>query len=82
MGHWQEHFTNLFFIPSVVDETAIDSIPQYALIVELDVLPSRLETDLDINQINTAKALGLDGIPVLQIGGGGESVKLIVFNLI
>ena len=32
MGRWVENFMDLFFNPSVVDEAAVDSIPQRDLI--------------------------------------------------
>ena len=61
MGRWKKHFTDLFFNPSVIDEAAVDSIPQRNLIEELDAVPTREETDQSIKQINASKAPGLDG---------------------
>ena len=57
-GRWEEHFTYLFFNPSVVDDAAVDSLPQRDLIEELDGVPTREETDLSIKQINAGKAPG------------------------
>ena len=73
MGHWKEHFTDLFFNPSVIDEAAVDSIPQRVLIEELDAVPTREEK---------GKAPGLDGIPVELLQKGGEKVKSLVYILI
>ena len=42
MRRWKDHFADLFFNPSVVvDDAAIDSIPQTDLIEELDDEPTR-----------------------------------------
>ena len=80
-GRWKEHFTDLYFNPSVVNDAAVDSIPQSVLIEELDAVPIGEETDLSIKQINAGKALGLDGIPVELLQKGGEKVKSIVYAL-
>ena len=82
MKRWKEHFGDLFYNPSVVDNTAVESIPQRDLIVELDAVPTREESDLSIKQINAGKAPGLDGIPVELLQKGGEKVKSIVYLLI
>ena len=80
MGHWKEHFTDLFFNPSVVvDNAAIDSIPQTDLIEELDDEPTREETVMAIKQINAGKAPGIDGVPVELLQKGGETVKSVIY---
>ena len=82
MRRWKEHFTDLFFNPSVIDVTAVDSIPQRGFIEKLDAVPMRGEIDLSIKQINAGKVPGLDGIPVDLLQKGGEKVKSIVYILI
>ena len=42
MGRWHEHFRDLFYNPSEVDDAAVDSIPQYDIHPELDIVPSCL----------------------------------------
>ena len=55
MRRWKEHFTDLFFNPSiVVDDAAIDSIPQTDLIEELDDEPTQEETVMVIKKINAS----------------------------
>jgi hypothetical protein len=82
MGRWKEHFTDLFFNPSEVDDAAVDSIPQSVLVEVLNDVPTRDETDLSIKQINTGKSPGLDGIPIELLQRGGDKVKSIVYSLI
>ena len=76
MGRWKEHFTDLFFNPSVVNNAAVDSISLSGLIEELDAVPTIEETDLYIKQVNAGKAPGLDGSPVELLQKGGKKVQM------
>lgn len=60
----QKHFADVFFNPLVVDEAVVESMPQYVIILKLDILPAGVELDLAISDINTGKERGLDGIAV------------------
>lgn len=82
MGRWTEHFQDLFFNPSVVDDDAVDSIPQRELYPELDMEPSLGEVVACIKQINTGKSPGLDGIPVELLVHGGLNIHKAVYSLI
>ena len=82
MKRWTEHFTDLFFNPSLVDDAAIDSILQRDCIYSLDEEPSLDETINSIKQINTDKAPGLDGIPVELLRHDGENLNRAVHSLI
>ena len=82
MKRWKEHFTDLFFNPSVVDETVIDSLPQRDLLHRMDRIPSLDEVKSSIKQINSGKAPGLDGIPVELLKIGGENLASAVLRLI
>ena len=82
MKRWTEHFTNLFFIPSIVDDAALDSIPQWNCIYSLDQETSLDETINSVKQINIGKAPGLDGIPVELLRHGGENLNRVVHSLI
>lgn len=48
----------------MVDFEIIENLPQCAVIHCMDCLPCADEVKLAIKQINSGKALGLDGIPV------------------
>ena len=82
MKRWTEHFTDLFSNPAVVDNAAIDSIPQRDCIYSLDEEPSLDETINSIKQINTGKAPGLEGIPVEFLRHGGENLNRTVHSVI
>ena len=82
MKRWTEHFADLFFNPSDVDESAIDSIPQCDIIPDLMVLPTLEEVKLSITQVNTGKAPGLDGIPVELLLYGGDKIALAIHAII
>jgi len=82
MCRWHEHFRDLFFNPSEVDDAAVDSIPQRDPLIELDVEPTLIEVIACIKQVNTGKAPGLDGLPVKLLLHGGMNVHKAVFNLI
>ena len=82
MKRWTEHFSDLFFNPSEVDDAAIDSIPQRDIHLELDVEPSLEEVITCIKQLNTGKAPGLDGIPVKLLIHGGMNVHQAIISLI
>ena len=79
---WKEHFTNLFFNPSVVDNEVIDNLLQEDILTHMDNPPSLDEVKDVIKQINTGKAPGLDGIPVELLRHGGDSVASAIHNFI
>ena len=78
MKRWTVHFTDLFFNPSLVDDAAIDNIPQRDCIDSRDEEPSLDETINSIKQINTGKAPGLDGISVELLRHGSENLNHVV----
>ena len=82
MGRWFEHFRDLFFNPSAVDDAAVESIPQNEYYPELDIEPSLAEVIECIKHINTGKAPGLDGIPVELLIHGGLNLHKAVHSLI
>ena len=82
LQRWQEHFTDLFDNPSVVDENVIESLPQCDIILRMDRLPTLDEVKLAIKQINSGKAPGLDGLPVELLKVGSEKVTKAILDLI
>uniref|UniRef100_A0A5F8GN97 RNA-directed DNA polymerase n=1 Tax=Monodelphis domestica TaxID=13616 RepID=A0A5F8GN97_MONDO len=61
-NRWKEHFSQLFNLPSSVDQRALDQIPQNHIIEQLDIPPSLEEVQKAIKQMSAGKALGKDGI--------------------
>ncbi|XP_066977818.1 uncharacterized protein [Macrobrachium rosenbergii] len=62
-ARWEEHFTQLLNLPSTVDQTAIQHIPQEPTQGDLDLPPTKEEVRTAIKQMNCGKAPGKDGIP-------------------
>ena len=81
-ARWTEHFSDLFHNPSLVDDAAVESVPQRPLYLDLNIEPLLAETIECINQVNTGKAPGLDGIPVELLIHGGLNVHRTVHSLI
>ena len=64
MARWTEHFTDLFDNPSATDESVINGLPQKEILKEMMADPTFDEVKSTIEEVNTGKAPGLDGIPV------------------
>ena len=79
---WNEHFPNLFFNPSVVNDSIIKNLPLWDTPHQMDRLPTRNEVDLAIKQINTGKAPGFDGIPVELLRNRGGNIVSAIHNFI
>ena len=82
MLRWQQHFKDLFHNPSSVRDIVIDSIPQLETRHHLNRLPTLEEVEPAVNQINTRKATGLDGIPVEMLQTGSRNILHIVYDFI
>ena len=80
MNRWQEHFQDLFFNPSEVDESVIDNLPQLEIKHRMAKIPSLEEIDRAVKQITSGKAPVQ--IPVELLKTGSETVKQEVANLI
>ena len=68
LGRWHEHFKDLFFNPSEVDNDAIDSLPQAEIRHHLDRLPTFEEVELAAKQLNSGKASVEVPVELLQTG--------------
>ena len=79
---WKEHFSDLFFNPSVVDLDAVNSLPQSEIHHSLMRQPSAEEIQTCLKQLNTGKAAGLDGIPVELLLHGGDNLQRALNQLI
>ena len=55
MQRWNEHLTNLFFNPSVVNDSVIKDLPQRDILHQMDRLPTRNEVHVAIKQNNIGK---------------------------
>ena len=50
MQRWKEHFADLFFNPSVVDEEVVDGLPQQDILHHMDCKPTNEEVVLAIKK--------------------------------
>lgn len=82
LQHWTEHFSDLFDNPSVVDLNIINNLPQFDVVFEIAIPLAYEETRKTIQEVNTGKAAGLDGIPVEVLLHGGTKMARRTHHLI
>ena len=80
LDRWQEHFQDLFYNPSVVDESVIDNLPQFEIKHRMDRIPTLEEVDIAVKQLSSGKAPV--HLPVELIKTGSETVRQATLNLI
>ena len=80
MDRWREHFADLFFNPSVIDENIINSLPQLDTLHHMDQLPSVVEVVTAIKKIKAGKAPVC--IPKELLQNGGECIAIALHKLI
>ena len=68
---WSDHFNKLLNRPSQIDEQAIHDMPQREVILQMDDPPTLEETTKAVNQLQSGKAPGPDGIPPEVFKHGG-----------
>ena len=77
MARRTEHFTDLFDNPSATDESVINGLPK-EILKEMMADPTFDEVKSTIEEVNTGKAPGLDGIPVELLRCGGDNIATAV----
>ena len=82
LSRWSEHFQELFSADRVVQDSALLRIPQLPVKVELDKLPSMQELIKAIEQMNSGKAAGVDGIPLEFWKSGGPALHSKLHELL
>ena len=83
IARWTEHFTDLFDNPSATDDfTMISGLPQKEILTEMMTDPTFDEVKFTIEEVNTGKATGLDGIPVELLRCGGDNNAEAVYTFI
>jgi len=78
---WRQHFSQLLNRPSIIDQQAIQDMPQRPLLASLDEPPSLEETQKAMKQLQGGKAPGPDGIPPEVFKEGGEAVTAKLIEL-
>nr|VZI38691.1 unnamed protein product [Spirometra erinaceieuropaei] len=74
LQRWAEHFRGVLNRPSVISDTAIESLPQVETNVDLDLPPSLQETIRTMQQLSSGKAPGSDTIPAEVYKHGGPKI--------
>ena len=80
LKRWKEHFADLFFNPSVIDENVINSLPQLDTLFHMDQLPSVEEVVAAMKKIKTGKAPVC--IPIELLQNGGDNVVNVLHKMI
>ena len=81
LERWAEHFETLLNRPSIIQDQFIDDIPQRSLINLLDECPTLAEAKKAVDQLQSGKAPGPDGIlpEILKSGDYALLVRLTNF---
>ncbi|KAI8501811.1 hypothetical protein Bbelb_202230 [Branchiostoma belcheri] len=81
LERWAEHFCNVLNRPSVMNDEAINDMPQVPVNITLDELPTEQEVQQAIQLLSNGKAPGSDAIPaeVYKAGGTVLTQKLTEF---
>ena len=79
LERWTAHFSQLLNKTSSVEDQAMQDTPQRPLTHTLDGPPTKAETDKAIEQLQTGKAPGPDGIPseIFKVGGEVSTEQLV-----
>ena len=78
---WTAHFSQLLNKTSSVEDQTIQDMPQRPLFHTLDGSPTKAETVKAIEQLQTGKATGPDGIPPEIFKAGGEALTEQLISL-
>ncbi len=68
---WHRHFSHVLNVPSSLNLTVLDSIPQRPVHDELDAFPSQSELQVAIDHLRNGKAAGNSEIPSELLKAGG-----------
>ena len=82
MARWTEHFTDLFDNTSATDESVINGLPQKEISTEMMADPTFDEVKSTIEEVNTGKVPGLDGIPIELLRCEGDNIAIAVYVFI
>ena len=80
LERWAEHFETLLNRPSIIQDQFIDDIPQRSLINLLDECPTLAEAKKAVDQLQSGKAPGPDGIPYEIFKSGGYALLVRLTN--
>ena len=80
LDRWTEHFSDLFYNPSVVDNDVINNLVQKDIRHEMSA--NQDEVQKCLKAINTGKAPGFDGIHIESLLYSGEKVFDHMYQII
>ena len=81
LKRWAEHFDSVLNRPSVINDEAINRLPQIPTNEALDIMPTREELLKAISQLSSGKAPGSDSIPAEIYTNGGPALVLQILQL-
>ena len=84
LERWAEHFNSVLNRPSVINDEAIDMLPQVPVEEKMDPIPTLEEIQKAVHLLSSGKAPGSDSIPaeVYKEGSMALTEKLQLFQLI
>ena len=80
LKRWSSYFSSLLNNAFPMDETALDELPIFPTVHEMDVLPTIEEVEAAIAGLRNCKAAGPDGIPPEVYKFGGRSLAVTMLN--
>ena len=81
LKRWAEHFDSVLNRPSVINDEAINRLPQIPINKALDSIPTKEELHKAISQLSSNKAPGSDNIPAEVYKSGGTTLFLRILQL-
>jgi hypothetical protein len=82
LKRWAEHFDSILNRPSLINNDAIDRVPQIPPNMALDTVPTHEELQKAISQLSSGKAPGSDSIPAEVYKHGGPALVLQLLQLL
>ena len=80
LKRWSTYFSLLLNNAFPIDETALDELPTFPTVHEMDAPPTIVEVETAIAGLKSGKAAGPDGIPPEVYKHGGRSLTVAVLN--
>ena len=82
LTRWAEHFDTVLNRPSVINDEAINRLPQIPTKEALDIMPTTEELPKAISQLSSGKAPGSDSIPAEIYKNCGPALVLWFLQLL
>ena len=82
LQRWVEHYLELHLTQNIVTDTALNALPGFPVIEELDNTPTLEELSIAIDGLAFGKAAGKDGIPPEVLKHGKQTILQLLHELL